>query len=670
MMLYPRLALTGIKKNRQTYIPYILTCSGMIMIYYIVSFLSRSEQMKRLEGGSTMVGLLSLGCGVMIVFSGIFLYYTNSFLVKRRTKEFGLYNVLGMGKRNIAKIMIWETLMIYAAGIVTGCGCGILFSKLAELFLKRIMFAETDFSFHVDLASVFHAIIWFGIIFVLILINSLLRLRISDPLELLHSENTGERPPKANWIPAVIGAVLLGFSYYLAVVIQNPLSAILIFFFAVIMVMIATYLLFIAGSVVFCKLLRSNKNYYYKTNHFVSVSQMIYRMKRNGAGLASICILSTMVLVTMSTTICLYAGEENIVDMTFPNDITVTLISTNRDIIGSAREIVINDANAENAVISDEFTYRFAEFSAYADQNTMTLTAPGLDSGDNIYEIYFVPIEDYNSITGKDVFLEKNQVLIYSKSLNDDLPSVIFKGIREFRIIGKADEFIEIGGAARSVFQTVYFFMDSADTIREIRDLCYQQTETYSSIKTYCGFDLDASASVKKAVSEKALSDLTAFTKEHADDEGYGGLSFDSREMNRMDFYSTYGGLFFLGILLGSVFVVAAVLIMYYKQVSEGYEDRSRFDILKKVGMSKKEIRQSINSQVLTVFFLPLAAAGVHMIFAFPIISRMLRVFGMNDASLFAVITLICFGVFALFYTAAYFITSRSYYKIAAMGDD
>lgn len=671
MMLYPRLALTGIKKNRQTYTPYILTCSGMIMMYYIVSFLSRSEQMKSLEGGSTMAYLLNMGCGIMIAFSAIFLYYTNSFLIKRRTKEFGLYNILGMGKRNISKIMIWETLMIYAAGIVIGCGCGILFSKLAELFLKRIMLAETDFSFHVDLVSVWHAMAWFGIIFILILINSLHRLRLSDPLELLHSENTGEKPPRSNWLLAVIGAVLLGFSYYLAVVIQDPLSAVLIFFFAVIMVIIATYLLFIAGSVVFCKALRSNKNYYYKTNHFVSVSQMIYRMKRNGAGLASICILSTMVLVTMSTTICLYAGEENIVDHLFSRDVTVTVNSTDKDIISEAKDIVSNAAASENVTLQNEFTYRYAEFSALADQNTITLSDPMLGSGENIYDIYFVPIEDYNSITGSDVFLKKNQMIIYSEYFDTDITSLIFKDIREFQIIGKAGEFTEVGGASASVLPTMYVFTDSIDTIREIRDIYYQQSESYMNIniKTYCGYDLDCSDSVKKTLSEKMLADLTAFTKAHADEENYGGLNFESREINRIDFYSTYGGLFFLGILLGSVFVVAAVLIMYYKQVSEGYEDRSRFDILRKVGMSRKEIRQSINSQVLTVFFLPLAAAGVHMIFAFPIISRMLRVFGMNDSSLFAVVTLISFGIFALFYTAAYFITSRSYYKIAAMGD-
>ena len=469
----------------------------------------------------------------------------------------------------------------------------------------------------------------------------------------------------------MIGAVLLGFSYYLAVVIQDPLSAVLIFSFAVIMVIIATYLLFIAGSVVFCKALRSNKNYYYKTNHFVSVSQMIYRMKRNGAGLASICILSTMVLVTMSTTICLYAGEENIVDHLFPRDVTVTVNSIDKDIISEAKDIVSNAAASENVTLQNEFTYRYAEFSALADQNTITLSDPMLGSGDNIYDIYFVPIGDYNSITGSDVFLKKNQMIIYSESFDTDITSLIFKDIREFQIIGKAGEFTEVGGASASVLPTMYVFTDSIDTIRDIRDIYYQQTESYMNIniKTYCGYDLDCSDSVKKTLSEKMLADLTAFTKAHADEENYGGLNFESREINRLDFYSTYGGLFFLGILLGSVFVVAAVLIMYYKQVSEGYEDRSRFDILRKVGMSRKEIRQSINSQVLTVIFLPLAAAGVHMIFAFPIISRMLRVFGMNDSSLFAVVTLISFGIFALFYTAAYFITSRSYYKIAAMGD-
>ncbi|MDE5860149.1 MAG: ABC transporter permease, partial [Oscillospiraceae bacterium] len=311
-VLYPKLAAGGIKKNRQTYLPYILTCSGMIMMYYIVSFLSKSSLVANMKGGSIMQVMLMLGCWVMIFFSAIFLFYTNSFLIRRRKKEFGLYNILGMGKRNIARILVWETLIVFAISFIAGNGLGILFSKLAELVFVNIFDIEVSYEFRIEPKSVLDSAIIYAVIFVIILINALRQIRLSNPIELLRSENIGEKPPKSNWILALFGTILLAIAYYMAVTIENPLSAVFAFFFAVLMVIAATYLLFIAGSVVICRILQKNKKYYYKTNHFVSVSSMIYRMKRNGAGLASICILSTMVLVTLSSTICLYVGEEDI----------------------------------------------------------------------------------------------------------------------------------------------------------------------------------------------------------------------------------------------------------------------------------------------------------------------------------------------------------------------
>ena len=340
MLLYPKLAVNGIKKNRRIYLPYILTCSGMIMMYYITSFLTVSSFVKEMQGGTTMHMLLYMGCGVMVVFSAVFLFYTNSFIIRRRKTEFGLYNILGMDKRNISRILLWETFIIYISSLVVGITCGVLFSKLAELALTKMLGGAASYTFNAEPKSIIHAMVYYAVIFLLILINSLRQIHLSNPIELMKSENSGEKPPKANYFLAVLGALILGAAYFLAVYIQNPLEAIFAFFVAVIMVIAATFMLFVSGSVALCKILQKNKRYYYKTNHFISVSQMAYRMKRSGAGLASICILSTMVLVTLSSTICLYVGEEDMLARRYPRDIVVDTYSTDEKVVSWSRSAV------------------------------------------------------------------------------------------------------------------------------------------------------------------------------------------------------------------------------------------------------------------------------------------------------------------------------------------
>ena len=307
---YARLAWTGMQKNRKTYLPYILTCAGMVMMYYLITFLSKNPNVALIRGGSTLQGILSFGTGVIAVFSLIFLFYTNSFLIRRRKTEFGLYNILGMGKWNLTRILLWESAAICAISLLGGLFFGILFSKLAELLLVNLMGGKASFTFTVEPNAVASCVLLFVGIFALIFLNTLRQIHVSNPIELLHSETVGERPPKANWVVAALGIIILAIAYYIAVTIQDPIAALVFFFVAVVMVIIATYLLFVAGSVVLCRILQKNKSYYYKTRHFISVSSMMYRMKRNGAGLASICILSTMVLVMLSSTVCLFVGTE------------------------------------------------------------------------------------------------------------------------------------------------------------------------------------------------------------------------------------------------------------------------------------------------------------------------------------------------------------------------
>lgn len=674
--LYPKLAAGGIKKNKQTYIPYILTCSGMIMMYYIVSFLSKSSLVTNMRGGEIMQIMLLLGCWVMIFFSAIFLFYTNSFLIRRRKKEFGLYNILGMGKRNIARILVWETLIVFAVSLTAGNGLGILFSKLAELVFVNIFDIEVSYEFRIEPQAVTSSAAFYAAIFVVILIRALRQIRLSNPIELLRSENIGEKPPKSNWLLALLGTVLLAVAYYMAVTIENPISAVFAFFVAVLMVIAATYLLFIAGSVVICRMLQKNKNYYYKTNHFVSVSSMIYRMKRNGAGLASICILSTMVLVTLSSTICLYVGEEDILKERYPRDILITTYSVEEKEIERIRGFA--DAALEKYGVTphNEIEYRYISISGAFNKGNVVLDPTSMDvASADVRTFTFVPIQDYNKLTGNDLTLSGNDVYIASSNGGYKFNSINIKELGEFNIVGEADGFVFTGDTAAVMAPDIYLFASDMEVINDIyeKQLDVYERRYASSLHDYIAFDIDCDDDTKLKIFEdihhsisQAIDKMAAEGKE----EEWLGYRVESLANDKAEFYALYGGLFFLGIILGSVFIFAAALIMYYKQISEGYEDKNRFTILQKVGMTQKEIRQSINSQVLTVFFLPLAAAAIHMAFAFPIVSRLLALFNLSNITLFAIVTLICFGMFAALYVLVYVFTSRSYYNIVSRGDD
>ncbi len=672
MLLYPKLAASGIKNNRRTYLPYILTCAGMIMMFYIVMFLQGNSFVAEMKGGDQMILMLRFGVVIMVIFSAIFMFYTNSFLIRGRKKEFGLYNILGMGKRNIARILIWETVFVYLSALAAGNGCGILFSKLAELFLVNIMKADVDYEFHADVNAIAMSALWYAIIFLFILFNTLRQIRLTNPIELMKSENTGEKPPKTNLILTVPGVILLAAAYYMAVSIENPIKAIFAFFLAVVMVILATYMLFIAGSVAVCRLLQKNKRYYYKTNHFVSISSMVYRMKRNGAGLASICILSTMVLVTLSSTICLYAGEEQMLRERYPRDILVNTYSIEEKDAELINGFVSSALEKYGEVPQNEIEYSYISISGVFSGSDVILDPTDTSvSADEAMTLTLVPIEDYNRIMGENVTLAKDEVIIKSIKSDYAFDTVSIKDCGSFRVVGKAKDFIFRGESAAVMMPETYLFVSDIDVLRDIyeKQLVIYDPEYASNLHRYYGFDLDCDEETQISIFEEIHFSIAQYTKDLSDagrEDEWFGCRVESIANDKIEFFALYGGLFFLGIIFGTVFIVAAALIMYYKQISEGYEDKARFGILQKVGMTKREIKRSINSQVLTVFFLPLISAGVHMAFAFPIISRLLMLFGLTDTAFFAVVALLCFGVFSAVYILVYIITSRSYYTIVS----
>ena len=663
--IYPKLAISSIKKNRRLYIPYILTCIGMVMMFYIVSFLSNCEALLNTPGGDVMKVFLQMGCAVIAVFALIFLFYTNSFLMRRRKKEFGLYNVLGMGKGNLAFVLISESIIIFLISNTAGLFTGILFSKFAELAMINILQAQTDFSLSIHPQSVFITIILFAVIFALLMIHSLFQIRLTNPIDLLRSENAGEKPPKANWLFAVFGALILAAAYYIAVSIENPINAIFMFFVAVIMVIIATYILFISGSVTVCRVLQKKKNYYYKTNHFISVSSMAYRMKRNGSGLASICILSTMVLVTISTTLCMYLGAEDVLKERCPRQIgfyvsVSGLAEIDSEDISNLENQMAEAAAEYNQVPKNTAGYSYVEFTADLDEGKIT-PFEKLTSYMNTKQIFVLSLSDYNNIMNKSAVLADDEVLVYTtKDLKFKENTISIDGGQTYKVKEHLDDFIQNGMDAMNMIPSVFIVTaDVEKAILPLQSLADSSGNQFISRSHYYGYDLDCNDEMQVKIFNSALEKTKNIT-----DSGIVSVSGDSVAEHRADFYSLYGSLFFLGVLLGTVFIFAVVLIIYYKQISEGYEDQSRFEIMQKVGMNKKEIKKSINSQVLTVFFLPLFTAALHLAFAFPMIYKMLMLFAITNLNLLIIITLCCFAVFAVFYILVYRITSKAYYSI------
>lgn len=662
--LYPKLAWHGIMKNQKTYLPFLLTSVGITMMYYIVAHLTYSKSIYEMHGGQEMQMILSWGTAVIAVFAAIFLFYMNSFLMRRRKTEFGLYNILGMGKWNITRILLWQNLMLFMVSLIGGLGLGIVLSKLSELCAAKMLGNSSPLGFTIEPNAVRNTILLTAVSYALILLYSLGQIHVSKPIALLHGEKTGEKPPKARWLLALIGVVLLGVAYYLSITIKEPFAALSTFFVAVLLVILATYLLFICGSVALCKILQKNKRYYYQLRHFVSVSSMSYRMKRNGASLASICILSTMVLVMISSSLCLYVGAEDSLRQRYPRDIEIT-INASSDI--DAMQQIISDVLQENQLAAEnELEMTMLSIAGLLDGNHVLMN---LNDNDSVYIDYdkvlmmgIFTLDEYNRLAGASETLADGEILIHMFRKPYDYDTIQLGEMTPLHIKKQVDEFIPDGNAAVSVSATMYLIVRDDAALQEIYNMQKETYGTAASILEYqYAFDIQADVDTEIAVMKEIEN---RFSTAVYNDVNLHNYSCRSLEEQRSSFYALYGGLLFLGILLSIVFLFGTVLIMYYKQISEGYEDAARFEIMQKVGMTKPEIKKSINSQILTVFAAPLLAAGVHTAFAFPMVKRLLILLGLTNTSLLVCITVISFLIFAVLYILMYKLTSHSYYQL------
>lgn len=667
--LFMKLAVVNIKKNHQTYVPYILACLFDVAMLYMMLFINHNAGMDSIKHSADILMITSMGVGVIIIFSFIFLLYSNSFLMKRRQKELGLYNILGLEKKHISIVMIWENLISSVISFAGGILVGILGSKLALLLLLKLIKVPAAFGFEVSIPAIRICAEIYVVIFVLILLTNIRKVYKTKPIDLLHAQNAGEREPKGKWLLALLGFICLFIGYYIAITTESPLSALSLFFIAVVLVMAGTYFLFTAGSIVILKILRWNKKFYYKTKNFTAVSGMLYRMKQNAVGLASICILSTGVLLMISTTVCLNSGINEIVELRCPADVSVLCRADDREALEELRTKLLNEVDGK---VSYEKLNTEIAFST-------TLIMEGENSGHfldangsstlsalqtNFESLTVVPQEEYAKVTGKEISLAPSEVLAYKdgKAGGDtleihDCVYQVKEWLKDYRYVG--DNF--------SSMDSIKLIVNDED----FQKIYEQQRQVYNGAASLLAVELDVYFSgtdeEKYAAATEVETLATDFiAAENAKGSLPEGISYMTSVKQEMytNFYSMFGGILFLGIFLGLLFLMGAAMIIYYKQVSEGFEDKERFEIMQKVGMTHKEVKSSIHRQILMVFFLPLGMAAIHIAMAFPMVKRLLALFSMTNSGLFMGCTVVTLLVFAVTYGIIYGLTARVYYKI------
>ena len=659
--MYTKLAITNIKNNRQFYFPYLLTGIITVAMFYIMCALESNPGIQSMPGAKDLGLILRLGIGVIGIFAVIFLFYTNSFIIKRRKKELGIYNILGMEKRHIAKILSKEAFFTAIIAIGGGLVTGVLFHKLACMLLYRMIGFNGGITFSFSKKGVMITAILFAIVYLLTYIYDLFQVQLANPIELLQSGNKGEREPKTKAIMAVLGVLCLGTGYFIAITTKNPIKALTLFFVAVILVIIGTYLLFTAGSIALLKILRRNKGYYYQTKHFTSVSGMIYRMKQNAVGLANICILSTMVLVAVSTTVSLYVGVEDIMKERYPNEINIrAYYDTGAPSEDSIAPIVEKSVKESGRKIRHEEDYLELYFAAIKDQGQYSLDKEKVKTaGDRVSGFVVLTREDCKKKYNEEIpELAENEVALFTIK-KTDMDTLVLENrsyhVKEIKQFQNTEDFETIADIMDEYYYVIVNDVQDMERLWQLQKEIYQ--ENSSSISRQVRLDIDGDSKQKKECFENIK---TALEPEQAKAR----ILIDSRQSNLDEFYQIYGGFLFLGLFLGILFLMITVLIIFYKQISEGYDDKERFSIMEKVGMSNDEVKATIRSQVRTVFFLPILMAAVHVGMAFPMIKRLLWLFGLSNTALFAGCMAGTILVFTLIYLLVFLKTSKTYYKI------
>ncbi len=666
--LYFKLAKTNLSNNKPFYIPYIISSIITVAMLYMMSFLSDNKGLNRIMGADSLASIFRLGVGIIVIFSYIFLFYTNSFIIKRRKKEIGVYNILGMEKRHLSKVLFVETIYSAIISLVCGIIVGIAFSKFILMVLYGIIGIHKTVEFFVNIHGIILCVVSFGILFLLTFLYNFMQIKLANPIELLRGTNVGEREPKTKIFMTIVGVVCLAIAYYIAITTENPLKVLTLFFVAVLLVIIGTFALFTAGSIALLKLLRNNKKFYYNKSHFMAVSGMLYRMKQNAAGLASICILSTMVLVVISTTVSMYVGIQDELMARYPNDVCVTV--DYNSVIDKSSEIekaIFDEIDSMEIKNKKAFSY----LSVFVDQKGDDFTTDKEHlSYQNSYLFYILSKDDFikidNSFKDKIGNISKGEAVVVLNKKYDKKDIKIFG--KNYKV-NKSFEHTEDNDLY--VISTLnglgYIILDNDESVQELYDVQEKMLGKRANYYTNkIRFDFKSGNKKQKAAAYKKIDNAVKkyFKKNKNDKKEISSYWVESRQENEQNFYLLYGGLFFLGIFLGTMFLMVTVMIIFYKQITEGYDDRERYQILEKVGMSSREVKDTIKSQIRIVFVLPIFAAAVHVTAAFPMVNRILKMLNLNNEKLFAVCLAATIIVFAVIYYLVFKVTSRAYYKI------
>ena len=666
--LYFKLAKTNLSNNKPFYIPYIISSIITVAMLYMMSFLSDNKGLNKIMGADSLAIIFRLGVGIIVIFSYIFLFYTNSFIIKRRKKEIGVYNILGMEKRHLSKVLFVETMYSAVISLICGIIVGIVFSKFILMVLYGIIGIHKTVEFFVNIHGIILCVVSFGILFLLTFLYNFMQIKLANPIELLRGTNVGEREPKTKIFMTIVGVVCLAIAYYIAITTENPLNVLTLFFVAVLLVIIGTFALFTAGSIALLKLLRNNKKFYYNKRHFMAVSGMLYRMKQNAAGLASICILSTMVLVVISTTVSMYVGIQDELMARYPNDVCVTV--DYNSVIDKSSEIekaIFDEIDSAEVKNKKAFSY----LSVFVGQKGDNFTTDKEHlSFQNSYLFYILSKDDFikrdNSFKDKIGNISKGEAVVVLNKKYDKKDIKIFG--KNYKV-NKSFEHTEDNDLymISTLNGLGYIILDNDESVQELYDM--QEKMLGKGANYYTNkirFDFKSGNKKQKAAAYKKIDNaVKKYFKENKNDKKeISSYWVESRQENEQNFYLLYGGLFFLGIFLGTMFLIVTVMIIFYKQITEGYDDRERYQILEKVGMSSREVKDTIKSQIRIVFVLPIFAAAVHVTAAFPMVNRILKMLNLNNEKLFAGCLAATIIVFAVIYYLVFKVTSRAYYKI------
>ncbi len=649
--MYLKIAYTNLKNNRRAYLPYVIASIGIIMTFYIIYSIAMNEGIGQMRGGEYVKIMMGLGTVIVSIFAVIFLIYTNSFLIKQRKKEIGLYSILGMEKKHIGKVLLYETLITSLCSLGLGLLLGIIFSKFMFLLLLNILRADIYLSFYISIKGIKLTSILFGSVFLVTLFSNLYHIKISNPINLLHGGEKGEREPKAKIFITLFGFVTLTSGYIIALTVKSPISAVFMFFVAAALVIFGVYSLFTSGSIAILKMLKKNKSFYYNSNNFISVSSMIYRMKANAVGLSNICILSTMVLVVLSITVSLYAGVENITANLFPMDCTISKHDASEEVESEINSVIKNFNINYNISITDEISYRYIGFNAYTRENNfITEQVKGKTGRDNLCNFYVTTVSEFNKMKNTNYTVSKGEILIFKNKGNFGFKECNI-GNLSFNVRDELNDFYIHRKSSNPAMITFGIVVLDESVMKDI----FLEFDKTHEMKT----DYSLSFNVKGNE-----ADVSGFNKVLDNELTKIGVHLSSKLLQKEELNSIDGGFLFIGMFLGTLFIMATVLIIYYKQISEGYDDNLRFKIMQKVGMSKFEVKKAIDKQILMVFFIPLAGAIINLCFAFKMITKLLGALGLTNIPLFIICTIVIVLLFTGFYIFVFNKTAKTYYKI------